>query len=115
MKTYSGSCHCKAIRFEVTSDLAEPGECNCSICGRLGQIMISVKPSQFRRLSGTGSETDYQFGKKTMHHLFCSTCGVHPFAIYEAGGETKVIVNARCLEGVDLSALKVRQYDGKSY
>lgn len=64
MKTYSGSCQCRSIRFEVTSDLAEPGECNCSICARLGLIMISSKPSQFRRLSGSGSETDYQFGKK---------------------------------------------------
>jgi len=114
-KTYSGSCHCGNVRFEVTTDLASAGVCNCSICNRVGWAMTSVPPSQFELLAGGDAQTDYQFGKKTMHHLFCSTCGVHAFGRYEAGGSEKVIVNLRCLEGVDVDALEVRKFDGKSY
>jgi hypothetical protein len=77
--------------------------------------MISVPPSQFKLLSGADAQTDYQFGKETMHHLFCSTCGVHAFGRYAAGGTENVIVNLRCVEGVDVDALEVQKFDGKSF
>ncbi|WP_394842920.1 GFA family protein [Pendulispora brunnea] len=114
-KTYSGSCHCGKIRFEVTADIAKASACNCSICTRTGWLMASVPLEAFRQLSGKESQVDYQFGSKTMHHLFCSTCGIRAFGSYATDGQEKVVVNLRCLDGLDVDALELQKFDGKSY
>lgn len=114
-KTYSGSCHCGKVRFVVTAEITGASTCNCSICGRVGALMLSVPPAAFKLEAGADAQADYQFGKKTMHHLFCSTCGVRSFGRYVAEGQEKVLVNLRCLEGLDVDALAVQKFDGKSY
>ena len=43
--TYQGSCHCGAIRFELSIDLGGGAtRCNCSICTKLGALSINVAP-----------------------------------------------------------------------
>ncbi len=116
MNKYSGSCHCGQVRFEVTAELTAAGACNCSICSRVGWLMTSVAPAQFKLISGGGdAQRDYQFGKKSTHHLFCATCGIHAYGTYTHEGEEKYLINLRCLEGVDAEALPLNKYDGKSY
>jgi len=44
-------------------------------------------------------------------HYFCRHCGIHPF-MRPRLDPTKWAVNVRCLHEVDLSSLKVRQFDG---
>lgn len=99
----------------MTAEIANASACNCSICGRVGWLMISVPPSQFTLQSGADAQADYQFGAKTMHHLFCRTCGVRSYGTYSADGGEKIVVNLRCLEGLDVDALEVQKFDGKSY
>ena len=89
-KTYRGSCHCGAVRFEAAIDLnEETSKCNCSICtkGRFWKTLVPA--SDFRLLQGEEDLRDYQFGRKKIHHFFCTTCGVKPFGrveIPEMGG-----------------------------
>ena len=115
-QTYQGSCHCGNVRFEVPLDLSKPVVgCNCSMCGRSGTLLQFVGATQFKLLQGEDSLGDYQFNKHAIHHHFCKTCGIKPFARGKnPDGSDMVAVNTRCIHDVDLSALNVVAFDGKS-
>src|ERR1041384_5162517 len=102
-KLHTGSCHCGKVRFEVTLDLSEPAlTCNCSMCGRSGTMLRFVPASAFKLLSGADVLTEYRFNNKVIGHMFCSVCGIKPFASgKDKEGETRAI-NVRCLEDVDV-------------
>ena len=117
MATHHGSCHCGAVQYDVEGlELDGLVTCNCSICGRTGAIMAFVGRPQISNITGEGNLTDYQFGKKSIHHAFCKTCGVRAYG-WGTGpdGKEMVVVNARCLDGVNVHELKIsHQYDGAS-
>jgi hypothetical protein len=115
--TYTGSCHCGAVRYTVEADLSQPVvACNCSMCGRSGTLLFFAPTEKFHLEQGAESLTDYQFNKQTIHHLFCKVCGIKPFARGTGpGGKEMVAVNARCLAGVDPASLQIKHVDGKSY
>ncbi len=79
-KTYSGSCHCGAVRFEADIDLSEArSNATAPAAPKSRNWLAVVKPEAFRLLAGESSLSDYQYGKKTSHHLFCKRCGVSSF------------------------------------
>ncbi len=81
----------------------------------MGWLLSFVPASQFRLLSGEKVLADYQFGKKSIHHPFCSRCGIRSFCGgTDQGGNEVRGVNVRCLEGVEVDKLEVMHYDGKS-
>ena len=102
-KTYQGSCHCGAVRFEADIDLAQgTAKCNCSICFKTRAWMAFIPASDFRLLSGEQNLREYQFAKKAIHHMFCGTCGVRPFAHGSDGkGNEFCAVRVNCLDNVD--------------
>jgi hypothetical protein len=114
-KTYEGGCHCGKVRYRATTDLAKVIECNCSICSKKGHLLTFLMPDQFELLAGENATTDYQFNKKKIHHLFCPTCGVGSYGWgLGPGGQKMYSVNVRCLQDVELSALNITRFDGKS-
>jgi hypothetical protein len=111
---YAGSCHCGSVRYDVTADLTQVIECNCSHCQRKGLLLTFVTPAQFTLHSGEQDLADYGFNKKIIQHLFCRTCGVQPFARGTMpNGAPAVAVNVRCLDGVDLEALTPMPFNGR--
>ena len=116
LSTYSGGCHCGKVRYRVNIDLSKPVlACNCSICSRSGYLLTFVPAGEFTLLSGEEVLTDYVFGHKRIHHLFCSVCGVRSFGrgTMRDGTEMRAI-NVRCLDDVDVDPLPVKKVDGKS-
>lgn len=115
MSSIRGSCHCGAVTFEAEADLSKLATCNCSICGRTGAIMVFV-PDSALVTHGDELLTDYQFGKRSIHHVFCSRCGVRPFGRGRGeDGQAWAMVNVRCVDGIDTHALEIGQrYDGKA-
>ena len=113
--TYRGSCHCGAVKYRVAMKLDGAVTCNCSICQRTGTALAFAPASSFELLSGEGNLSDYQFGKKKIHHLFCRTCGVRSFARGAMpDGSPIVAVNVRCLEDLDFEGVPKKAYDGRS-
>jgi hypothetical protein len=106
-KTYRGSCHCGAVRYEADLDLAQgTAKCNCSICTKTRAWMAFVPEAAVRLLAGEDSLRDYQFGKKMIHHRFCGRCGVRPFAqAVDPQGNRMYALRVNCLDGVEAGEL----------
>lgn len=112
--TYQGSCHCGQISFSVEGELSEVTSCNCSICQRKGVLMWFLPRSALTLLTPIEQMSTYTFNKHVIQHHFCPTCGIHPYGEgVSPDGSQMVAINARCLEDIDLTALKVNQYNGR--
>jgi hypothetical protein len=107
-KTYHGSCHCGAVKFEADIDLAlGTNKCNCSVCTKTRNWNVIVKPDAFRLIAGGDACADYQFGSKQGHRLFCKICGVRSFEhghVKEIGGDY-VSIQVSSLDDLDLQEL----------
>ena len=113
-QTYEGGCHCGKVRFRVTADLDRVTYCNCSMCSKKGFLHLIVAPEQFELLNGKDNLATYEFNTHTAKHTFCKTCGIHPFYVPRSDPD-KIDVNVRCLDGVDVSALRLGYFDGQNW
>ena len=112
---YSGSCHCGAISFTVDADFTSAIDCNCSMCAKRGGLLAFV-PRAGLVLHGTQDTVQtYRFNQHKLDHHFCSRCGIAPFSEgVGPNGDKMAAINLRCVADLDLSALTIKQVDGKS-
>jgi hypothetical protein len=106
-KSYSGSCHCGAVRFEIDSDFPELTTCDCSICRRKNALMVKVHESEFRLLTEQQTLGAYQFHTFTAIHYFCKTCGIYPFHRKRVTPDF-LGINVFCLDDFDPAGISVR-------
>jgi hypothetical protein len=114
MPSYTGGCHCGAVRFEVTGTIDGVVVCNCSICAKTGYLHWEVDPETFHLLTPEDPIRCYEFGTMTSKNLFCQYCGISSFRRSRSSPD-HIDINARCLEGVDADALPVTHFDGRNY
>lgn len=121
LKTYRGSCHCGAVRFEADFDLSRgTGKCNCSVCWKIRLWTVKVRPEAFHLMAGDDELIDYQFNSGVAHHLFCRHCGVRPFEwvdVPNMTGAKYYNINIACLDDLDIEELMVAPltyFDGRN-
>lgn len=116
MTTYTGGCHCGAVRYEVDVAAAEHRalDCNCSICARKGYLHVIVPRERFRLLSSPDTVATYRFGTGVAQHHFCTTCGIHSWYVPRSHPES-VDVNLRCLDGDVATHFTVERFDGRNW
>ena len=117
-RTYHGSCHCGAVRYEADLDLsAGTGRCNCSICWKKRMWSVGIGPQDFRLIAGEDSLGDYSFGAMQSHHRFCTTCGINLYGHGSMPGMGEYV--SVCLstlddlEPADLAEAPVIYIDGR--
>src|SRR3954462_8207604 len=114
-RSYTGGCHCGLVRFECTTDLAMVTACNCSICTKKGLHFTFMAPTSFRLLAGDDNLKDYLFNKHAIRHQLCVDCGVDVFARGKKPDGTEVVaLNVSCIDGIELSKLKMTPVDGRN-
>lgn len=123
IETYTGSCHCGAIRFEADLDLAEgSNRCNCSYCAKARAWFAFAKGATRFRLLDDGGVAEYRWvppgdGESHLTFTFCRNCGVRTFAKgeLEALGGTFHAVSVPALELADevRATIPVRYINGR--
>lgn len=124
LKTYRGTCHCGAVRFEADVDLgAGLAKCNCSLCTKARAWFAFVKPERLRLLAGAEAQADYRWvppGRpySFLCYHFCKTCGIRTFG--EGGdavsGGAFRFINVAALDDADrdeLASAPTRFVDGR--
>jgi hypothetical protein len=92
--------------------------CNCSICRKARTWLVGLGAGDFRLLKGEEMLSDYQFGRKNIHHLFCKTCGIKSFGRGTGpDGKPMVAVVLNCVDDIsdaELAAVPIVYVDGRN-
>ena len=113
MPTHNATCHCGAVRFQITSDLTEFTTCDCSLCEMRGAVMVKVPEADLTVTAGEAALTLYQWNMRIATHYFCSHCGIYVFHNKRAAPD-HYGVNVRCLTDVAIDAAPLRATEGEN-
>jgi hypothetical protein len=126
LKTYSGSCHCGAVRYQADLDLsAGTNRCNCSHCTKARAWFALARGKQrFRLLSGAEALSEYRWtppgrSESNLSYRFCKNCGIRAFARgdHESLGGVFHAIPVNALDDVDpdeLAAAPIHYVDGRN-
>jgi len=112
--THKGGCHCGKIVYEFEGEIGLVIDCNCSLCSKRGGLLHAISASQFTLKTPRENLGTYQFHKHVIDHHFCPNCGISPFSEGAGpGGQKMVMINLRCVDGIDPGALEVKFFNGR--
>jgi hypothetical protein len=97
MKTITGGCLCRQVRFQITAEPIAMRLCWCRVCQYLGAgnatvnvvfpsnaITIEGSPRDFRSIADSGN---------VMHRRFCPNCGTQLFSEAESRPHLIIVRN----------------------
>lgn len=102
------------MKLEIDGELPEwLLSCNCSICRRYGHVMAYYHPNQVKVIAAPDAIQRYVWGDKMIAFVRCANCGC--FSHWESldpARTDRMGVNARLFDNFDVSALRIRRFDG---
>jgi hypothetical protein len=104
------SCHCGAVRLEISRAPEEVTDCNCTLCHSYGVLWAYYSPEDVKV---TGGATDiYMRGERKTEFHRCKNCGcvTHWTAVDKT--RDRMGVNARLMAPEILAGARVRHLDG---
>lgn len=104
-------CHCGAASLTAPSAPSEVSECNCSICRRLGARWAYYPHTQVT-LPAAGATQVYVWGERMLAFHRCKACGVTTHWQPLNGARDRMGINARLMDELDWSKVRVRPFDG---
>ena len=109
----SATCHCGAVQLALPHTPETVTSCNCSICRRLGALWAFYPLSAVTVNVDADRIDEYVWGKGTRRFVRCRTCGctTHVLPVISQP-ESKIEVNIRLLESVEVGTFKIRRFDG---
>ena len=112
MSEHPGSCHCGAVRLMLRDDPVDAGECNCSLCRRIGGLWGYTHPENVT-VKGTG--VAYRQGDCMLDTWHCGTCGSTTHWTSVDPDYPRMAVNLRMFDPALWQDLPRRMIDGASY
>lgn len=107
---YTGSCHCKRVKFECEFELANPALCNCSYCSMRNAIVHVANTVTIN--NGQDDLTCYRFNKMIGEHYFCKHCGIFIY-LKPPAPIFPFAVNLCALDDCNWKEFDVFHFDGK--
>lgn len=103
MTIFHGSCHCRRLRIEFSTDRNPadftPRACDCSFCRKHGAAYVSDPAGRLSITARQGVLRKYRQGSDTADFLLCGQCGVLVAVSFEHDNRVYGAVNIGCLDG----------------
>ena len=106
------SCHCGAVKFEIAREPDYVGDCNCSICRRLGALWAYYKITDVKIIPPAGATDTYMWNKRILAFHRCKNCGCTTHWYPVDVSQDRLGINARLLAPEVLAGARVRHLDG---
>lgn len=112
MNEHHGSCHCGAIKLVLRETPSSAGDCNCSLCRRIGGLWHHTEPVN---VTADGAGVAYRQGDCMLDTWHCATCGSTTHWTSVDPGYLRMAVNLRMFDPELWRDLPRRLIDGASY
>ena len=110
-----GHCHCRAVRIAVPVRPETLGDCNCSLCSRLGALWGYYAPSDVTVSDEDKHLVGYVQGDKTLTAFHCGICGCTTHWSPIGRGSAKMGVNLRMFDRSVWEDIPHRLIDGAAW
>lgn len=103
MNSYSGSCHCGRVKFQIKTDdiFKDVYRCDCSLCKKKAILMKAEQKDQFKVIAGHNDLLSYKWNKQIAEHFFCGNCGVYTHH-KRRRDPNQICINFACLDDLDM-------------